>query len=139
MYDYNIKWFTIKWLIKLYTNDLDPSIPSKCHMDAYDFLTTIDDSVCDMVLFDPPYSPCQVSECYKKFDRTVNIKTTQSSYWSNMKKEIRRITKMDGIVISCAWNSGGVGTKDFEIVEILLCPHGGWHNDTIVTVEKRVN
>ena len=27
----------------------------------------------------------------------------------------------------------------FEIIEILLVPHGGWHNDTIVTVEKRTN
>ena len=27
-------------------------------------------------------------------------------------------------------------TKGFEIQEILLVPHGGWHNDTICTVEK---
>lgn len=26
----------------------------------------------------------------------------------------------------------------FEIIEILLVAHGGWHNDTIVTVEKKV-
>ena len=26
----------------------------------------------------------------------------------------------------------------FEIVEILLVPHGGWHNDTIVTVERKI-
>ena len=25
----------------------------------------------------------------------------------------------------------------FEIEEILLVPHGGWHNDTIVTVERK--
>ena len=32
---------------------------------------------------------------------------------------------------------GGIGKNNgFKIVEILLVPHGGWHNDTIVTVEK---
>jgi hypothetical protein len=29
-------------------------------------------------------------------------------------------------------------TNGFEIEEILLVPHGGWHNDTIVTVERKV-
>lgn len=35
---------------------------------------------------------------------------------------------------------GGIGIKyGFEIQEILLVPHGGWHNDTIVVVEKKIN
>ena len=34
------------------------------------------------------------------------------------------------------WSSGGIGKKyDFAIKKILLVPHGGWHNDTICTVE----
>lgn len=34
----------------------------------------------------------------------------------------------------------GIGIKyGFEIQEILLVPHGGWHNDTIVVVEKKIN
>lgn len=34
--------------------------------------------------------------------------------------------KKDGIVITCGWNSGGIGkTNGFEIVEILLVPQGG--------------
>ena len=34
------------------------------------------------------------------------------------------------------WNSGGIGKKlGFEAQEILMVHHGGWHNDTIVTVE----
>ena len=83
-------------------------------------------------------SPRQVSECYKKLDKTVNMQTTQASYWSNHKKEIGRIVRKDGIVITCGWNSGGIGKKyGFEILEILLVPHGGWHNDTIITVEKK--
>ena len=67
------------------------------------------------------------------------MKTTQSSYWGNQKKEISRIVKKDGIVITCGWNSGGIGKSNgFEIIEVLLVPHGGWHNDTIITVDKKV-
>ena len=28
-------------------------------------------------------------------------------------------------------------TKGFEIIEILLVAHGGWHNDTICTVDYK--
>ena len=52
------------------------------------------------------------------------------------KKEISRILKTGGKVITFGWNSGGIGkTNGFEISRILLVPHGGWHNDTICTVE----
>ena len=92
----------------------------------------------DTVLYDPPYSPRQVSECYKKFGQTVNMQTTQASYWSKQKEQIGRIVKPNGIVITCSWNSGGIGKKyGFEIEEILLVAHGGWHNDTIVVVERK--
>lgn len=64
--------------------------------------------------------------------------TTQASYWSKQKAEIGRIVKIGGIVITCGWNGGGIGQKyGFEIDEILLVPYGGWHNDTIVTVEHK--
>ena len=67
------------------------------------------------------------------------MKTTQSSYWSNQKKEISRIVKKNGVVITCSWNSGGIGKKyGFMIEEILLVAHGGWHNDTIIVVERKI-
>lgn len=121
------------------TNDLDEQYLTTYHLDALDFLKLFDDNSVDMVLYDPPYSPRQVAECYKSLGKTVNMQTTQASYWSNQKKEIGRIVKKNGIVVTCGWNSGGIGQKyGFEIVEILLVPHGGWHNDTIVTVEYKV-
>ena len=43
--------------------------------------------------------------------------------------------KMNNILFS---RLGGIGMKyGFEIQEILLVPHGGWHNDTIVVVERK--
>ena len=120
-----------------YCNDLDPQYLTDFNMDALDFLKLFPDDTFDLILFDPPYSPRQVSECYKSLDMTVNMQTTQSSFWSKLKNEISRVCKPNGFVITCGWNSGGIGkTKGFTIEEILLVAHGGWHNDTIVTVEK---
>lgn len=131
--------FANKNKIATITNDLDEQYDTNYHMDATDFLKMFKDNSVDMVLYDPPYSPRQVSECYKNLGKTVNMQTTQASYWSNQKKEIGRILKPNGIVITCGWNSGGIGKKyGMEIQEILLVPHGGWHNDTIVTVEKKI-
>lgn len=124
--------------IEYITNDLDDEKDTDYHLDALDFLKQFADNSVDMILYDPPYSPRQVSECYKKLNQTVNFQTTQSSYWTKQKKEISRILKNDGIVITFAWNSGGIGKKyNFDIEEILLVAHGSWHNDTIVTVERK--
>ncbi len=121
------------------TNDLDTQFDTTYHLDALDFLKQFSDSSVDLILYDPPYSPRQVSECYKKLGKTVNMQTTQDSYWSNQKAEMARIVKKGGFVISCGWNSGGAGKKNgFEIEEILLVPHGGNHNDTIVVVDRKV-
>ena len=121
------------------TNDLDIQYNTDYHLDALDFFKILDDDSVDLVLYDPPYSPRQVSESYKNLGKTVNMETTQASYWSKQKDEIARILKPNGICISCAWNTNGVGkTRGFEQVEILLVAHGGNHNDTIITVERKV-
>ena len=120
------------------TNDIDPQYETHYHMDALEFLKETATNGIDSVLFDPPYSPRQVSEVYKSLDMSVNMQTTQSSFWGDIKREIARVVKHNGIVITCGWNSGGIGEQyGFEIQEILLVAHGGWHNDTIVTVERK--
>jgi site-specific DNA-adenine methylase len=121
------------------TNDLDPDINCDFCMDALDFIKKFEDESVDFVLYDPPYSPRQVSECYRKMGRTVNMQSTQSSFWGNLKKAVAKIVKIDGYVMSFGWNSNGIGkTKGFEIEEILLVAHGGIHNDTICTVERKI-
>lgn len=121
------------------TNDLNPVFDTDYHMDALDFLKIFDDSSVDGVLYDPPYSPRQVTECYQGVGMNVTNETTRASFWGNQKKEISRIVKPGGKVITFGWNSGGIGRKyGFEITRILLIPHGGWHNDTICTVEIKV-
>ena len=121
------------------TNDIDTQYATDYHLDALEFLKGFANGSVDVVLYDPPFSPRQVSEAYRKLGKSVDMQTTQNSYWANQKREIGRIVKKGGVVISCAWNSGGIGIKNgFEIAEILLVSHGSWHNDTIVTVELKV-
>jgi hypothetical protein len=120
------------------TNDLDPEMKADYCMDALDFLKRFETGSIDFVLYDPPYSPRQVSECYRKMGLSVNMATTQASFWGNLKKEIARVTKSGAVVISFGWNTNGIGkTKGFEILEILAVAHGGQHNDTLCVVERK--
>lgn len=117
-------------------NDLNPEKEAEFHLDALDFLKKFDNESVNGVLFDPPYSPRQVSECYKGFGMKVGMEKTQMSFWSKQKNEIARIVKPHGKVICFGWNSMGCGiNRGFKMTEILLVPHGASKNDTICTVE----
>lgn len=40
--------------------------------------------------------------------------------------------------MSFGLNSDGIrGVHGFDVVEALLVPHGGWHNDTVTTVSVK--
>lgn len=120
------------------TNDLDPDMPTDYHMEALDFLRMFDTESVDGVLYDPPFSPRQVSECYKRLGKTVSWIHTSAKYWAEQKDEISRILRPNGVVITCGWNSDGIGmSRGFEMERVLLVPHGGSKNDTIVTVERK--
>lgn len=122
------------------TNDLSEEYDTDYHLDALDFMKMFGNESVDGVLYDPPYSPRQVSECYNNVGLNVTWDTTKASFWGNHKREISRIVKIGGKVITFGWNSGGIGYKyGFEIERILLVPHGGWHNDTICTVEIKTH
>lgn len=134
------KTFTIKpireFLTKHFMDDYIDPFPFPFKTDALEYLKTFKDNSVGQLAFDPPYSPRQLKEMYGGAGLDY---TTNASYWSKLKAEIGRIVKTGGSVISFGWNSGGIGKKyGFEIEEILLVPHGGQHNDTIVTLEKKV-
>lgn len=74
-----------------------------------------DESV-DTVLYDPPYSPRQVSECYKNLGQAVNMQTTQASYWSKQKEQIGRIVKPNGILLLVA----GIAVESVRSMDLKL-------------------
>lgn len=121
------------------TNDLNPEYDTDYHMDAIDFVKMFSDNSVDGVLYDPPYSPRQISECYKGIGIKPTMQTTQSSWRANQLNEIARVVRYGGTVICFGWNSNGMGIKrGFILNEILLVAHGGSHYDTIVTVETKI-
>lgn len=130
----NKRWAT-------YTNDLNPKTEAQHHMDAEEFCTMLSDKgvKADLVLFDPPYSPRQIAECYQGFGRKPTMQDTQSSVlYARVRNAIRPLVQLNGIVISFGWNTAGMG-KDSGFVEeeLLIVAHGGAHNDTLVFVERR--
>lgn len=120
-------------------NDLNPNSPAEFHMEALDFLKQQSDDEYDGVLFDPPYSPRQVKECYEGIGMNTVAPNTKMSFYSMAKNQIQRIVQPGGKVICFGWNSMGMGkNRGFVMERILLVPHGGSKNDTIVTVEKKL-
>lgn len=120
------------------TNDLSPATTADYHMLAEEFVEQIAVEA-DAVLFDPPYSPRQISECYQSIGRAVTAQDTQNArLYKRVKDGLDKMLKRDGIAICCGWNSMGFGLKrGYHMAEILLVPHGAAHNDTIVTVERK--
>jgi hypothetical protein len=130
----NKRWAT-------YTNDLNPKTSAEHHMDAEDFLRSLAVTAVrfDLAIFDPPYSPRQISECYKEAGITCGMKETQNAaLYARTKAALLPILTPDAIVISFGWNSAGMGKKHgFEQIETLLVCHGAAHNDTICLAERR--
>jgi len=125
-----------------YTNDLNPSTKAQHHMDAEAFLLKIasEEIKADLVIFDPPYSPRQISECYKSIGLEVGMKETQSAVlYKRVRDQIPPLMKTGGVVLSFGWNTVGMGIKrGYQLEEILLCCHGGAHNDTICIAERKL-
>ena len=114
---------------------LDP-FPYPYKMDAIDYLKQFEDNSAEGVVFDPPYSPRQLKECYDELGMALH--DTKSSVWANWKDAIARVIRPLGKCISFGWSTNGLGiTRGFRLDRILLIAHGGNHNDTIVTVEVK--
>ena len=120
------------------TNDLNSNKPTVYHLDALEFLKTQKDESFIGVIYDPPYSITQARQIYDSFG-CDKFNVSSMNYWSECKNQIARIVCCGGVVICCGWNSNGIGINRFFITnEILLVAHGGSKNDTIITVERKV-
>ena len=122
------------------TNDLNPKAPTKFHVDALEFLKGLKGTYKGCI-YDPPYSPRQIKECYEGIGLKMTQADAQLSHsWSVNKNIIMNLIVPGGLFFYCGWNSCGMGhNRGFEIIEILLVAHGPGHSDTIITVERRVN
>jgi hypothetical protein len=130
----NKRWCT-------HTNDLNPDTAAEHHMDAADFCTSLRDLIsADLILFDPPYSPRQISECYKGIGRPVTSQDTQNAaLYKRVRDAFDPLVAPGGVVLSFGWSSTGMGkARGYELEEVLLITHGGAHNDTICIAERKL-
>src|ERR1035437_7324677 len=69
----NKRWAT-------HTNDLNPETAAEFHLDAEAFLRQLADRNVKavLVIFDPPYAPRQIAECYANVGKTVTMQDTQN-------------------------------------------------------------
>lgn len=101
----NKRWAT-------YTNDLNPATEAQHHMEARDFLRMLikDGVQADLVIFDPPYSPRQISECYAAVGLTAGMQDTQNArLYSECRKLINELAAPGCVALSFGWNSSGMG------------------------------
>lgn len=127
-----------------FTNDMIPERGALFSMDALDFCRDVAPHIKPVggfsgVLFDPPYSYRQVSEHYKEVGRKATSMDTSPNFYNRVMNAICDHVKPGGYAISFGWNSNGFGkNRGYEQVEILIVSHGGHHNDTLVTVERKL-
>lgn len=127
----NKRWAT-------HTNDLNPETAADSHLQASDFLSELAHGIADLVVFDPPYSPHQTKECYAGFGHSMRYEDDARHGWSKTRKLLSLVLQKGGVAISCGWDSIGVLGRNGRIEQILIVCHGIGHNDTIVTVERKV-
>lgn len=105
-------------------------------IDAEEWLKSLN-VIADAVIFDPPYSPRQISECYQSIGRKCTAKDTQNAVlYKNVRNQLERILKNGGVALSFGWQSSGFGKK-WPTTEIMLVQHGGAHNDTICVAQEK--
>ena len=131
-----------------YTNDLNPETKAQHHLDAYEFLVMLKttDVHADLVILDPPYGPRQIVDCYNSIgidtgtaSKVRNRLPTQRMGWKPEKDIIASMQQQGDKVICCGWHSNGMGKdRGYRLIEVMLVAHGGSRNDTIVTVEKKI-
>lgn len=123
------------------TNDIDPATSAEYHLDAEEFCREMrrQERKFDLAIFDPPYSPRQISECYSGLGREVSPQDTQNAaLYRRVRDALMHILAPEAIVLSFGWNSVGMGKgRWFKEIEIMLVAHGGAHNDTICIAERR--
>ncbi len=117
-----------------HTNDIDPETRAEHHLDALDFLCSLDTGAFDAVLFDPPFSDNQA----RRYEHgTTNIYTSPGAIPLLM-SEIERVLKPGGYLLKFGFNTSR-HKGHFDLVRVLVVNHGGNHNDTLVSLWQKAN
>lgn len=112
--------------------DLQDYMPAHYHMDALAFVLMAKEKgmMFDTVIFDPPYNLRKSREKY------MGIYTSELR---RIKTELPNIMNMGGTIICYGYDTTGMGRqRGFELIKICIVNHSGDHNDTLCTIEKKI-
>jgi len=110
----------------MHTNDLNPDTAAEHHMEAAEYLEMLATRgiKADLGLFDPPYSPEQIVRCYQ----SIGLSTKHFAGgigWARVRDAFDALITQNGIVITCGWNTVGMGVeRSYALEQILLVSHG---------------
>lgn len=111
-------------------NDLNKNVLADYFKDALQFVKEWDGDKFDSILLDPPYSYRKSMEFYNGI---------KASPFRQLKDNIPRILKFNGLVVSFGYHSNTMGKcRGFDIERIALFSHGGAIHDTIASVERYI-
>lgn len=129
----NNRWAT-------HTNDLDPGTSAEHHLQAVEFLALLYHRGvrADLIIFDPPYSPRQIADCYLSAGLSVAQRDTQNArLYSECRALFNKLATPGCVALSFGWNSTGMG-EGWKRLETLLVCHGSAHNDTICVADQLI-
>lgn len=116
--------------------DLNPEMPADHHIDALEFVQTIEDDFgynphdFGTFLLDPPYAFRKSMTKYKGF---------VASPFNMLKNAIAEVMRPNGIVMTFGYHSVSMGQKrGFMQDHLLVMYHGGAIHDTLAIIERYV-
>lgn len=94
-----------------FTNDLNPATAAQAHLPADQFCIWLAEQgvEANTVLFDPPYSPRQIAECYRMAGLVVTTTDTQNArLYKRVRDGLDALLVPGGVGISMGWNTVGL-------------------------------
>ena len=106
------------------------------NIEAMNFLKIFDNNSIDILIYGAPYNTTFLKKYYEKSGFDLQ-RGWQNTYYSSLKREVFRIVKNDGYVISIGYNSNGIGKSyGFSITDLTIM-YGAPH-DLYIMKEKKV-
>ena len=104
-----------------FTNDLNPEIKAT-HVDALEFLQSLEGREFDGALFDPPFSPTQVKRAYDSVGAKLLAEHTQSSFYSKRKNAALRLSSQAKLFVVAGIPTALEKAEVLSLRECLWCP-----------------
>lgn len=119
-----------------YTNDLNPEMPTKHHLDVHEFLEHVIDVPIWGSLIDPPFTPGQVREIYSSVGPKEGSREIRRMY-DHCFEVLGDNTKVGGFMMSFGYHSEGSMRPDFHRIAVVAYYAGSAHKDVYMVVERK--